>query len=298
MDISLFTVVEVALGLALIYYVLSLIISTITGEILRITEMRSQDLMVGLREMLEDSGKLDTFISHPMIQNLNPKRVNPLPSKVSTKNINSIPSSTFALAVFDTIAPNTTPDESRDMVPVVIEALKLLPEESKTRHALLTIMNSGVKNMDEARQKTATWFDDKMIQISDLYTQHAKRIALLVAFVVTFALGTDSIQLTTYFWNEPVARAIAISEVDAVLNEEGYIENQSITQNITNLQELNIPIVWGMRSLPQTAKGWVVKIFGLVLTWFALAQGASFWYRVLKQLAPSKSNSSNLSSSG
>ena len=102
---TLAIVLEVGLGLILVYYILSLIVSNITSEIAKWTELAAQDLEEGLRDLLADSGKLEKFMGHQRIKNLKPKRLKILGGDIKTYKVDYIPASTFALTLFDVLAP-------------------------------------------------------------------------------------------------------------------------------------------------------------------------------------------------
>jgi hypothetical protein len=78
--------------------------------------------------------------------------------------------------------------------------------------------------------------------------------------------------------------------VDKVIKAEG-LKDEETRAYISELDELvEIPIlnpVWTLVVSPEARldpTGWVSKLFGLAITWLAVAQGSSFWYQVLKRI--------------
>jgi len=59
----------------------------------------------------------------------------------------------------------------------------------------------------------------------------------------------------------------------------------SATQCVTDLRALGLPIGWTKENRPDNAWGWGGKVFGLVVTGFALMLGAPFWFDTLSKLA-------------
>ena len=75
MSFSFSAVIEVTVGLVLVYYVMGVITSSITKWLTDVLQLRAKDLQSHLRDLLEDSGKLDDLLLHPWAQNLKPKKV-------------------------------------------------------------------------------------------------------------------------------------------------------------------------------------------------------------------------------
>ncbi len=97
------TVLEVAVGLVLVYYVLGLIVSYITSEITKWTELRAQRLAEGLQELLKDSAMFDDFMNHPLIKNLQPEKYKLLSREKISRRVEKIPSATFVNTFFDVL---------------------------------------------------------------------------------------------------------------------------------------------------------------------------------------------------
>jgi len=289
---TLSTILEVALGLTLIYYVLSLIVSYVTSEIAKWTEMRAKDLKEGLQELLGDSGKLQDLLETPSIQILRPKRLKLLRGGIKIYDVDEIPPATFALTLVNMLDPTGAGQGTFDDIK---NAIQTLPD-GNTKKALLGLINSGVKNVDEFRGRIEGWFDAAMAGVSSLYKQHARRIAVVIALVVTIATGVDSIQVTKSLWQEPAIRATAAVKVDEFLKEEKPQGN--VQTYIDTLKELKIPILWSRDTLPQDPIGWAWKGLGLALTWVAVAQGSSFWYQILKQIRSATASSSSPKTNG
>jgi hypothetical protein len=50
------------------------------------------------------------------------------------------------------------------------------------------------------------------------------------------------------------------------------------------LDELAIPIGWTKENFPVDGYGWLVKFGGLIITAAAAAQGAPFWFDLMRKL--------------
>lgn len=93
-------ILDVALGLALLYLLLAVICSTLNEWIAGILKLRAKTLREGIANMLEDpevKGIAKQFFDHPLVKGLTRKGENNLPSY--------IPASTFTAAMLDIILP-------------------------------------------------------------------------------------------------------------------------------------------------------------------------------------------------
>src|SRR5438094_4173968 len=106
-DVSSISALDVLIGLAFLFLVLSIVCSAINEIIASVLKLRARYLEAGLRNMLSGSeGKvlLDQLAKHPLIS-----------GKVSGKRRfpSYLNSKTFALSFLDTIAPSTIAPATR-----------------------------------------------------------------------------------------------------------------------------------------------------------------------------------------
>jgi hypothetical protein len=143
------------------------------------------------------------------------------------------------------------------------------------------MLHSAVTKIDDARKLVEGWFDDSMRNISQLYRQHARRIAIVVALVVTLVTGADSVEIANSLWQEPSIRATVAAKIDRSIQVEAEGDVEAL---LIELEELSIPILWDPDSIPQDTAAWGWKVLGLTITWAAISQGSSFWYQILKRI--------------
>jgi hypothetical protein len=268
---NLSVVLEVAIGLVLLYYVLSLVVSYITSEITKWMQMRAKDLELVLKEQLQDPEAFEKFMNHPLIKNLQPKRVEFF-GKVWDSKVDKIPPATFSTTLFDIMAPSANDGNKLEQIKNTIKGLP----DGEIKTTLNCLIDATVNDMQTAHKNIERWYDDMMQNVSQLYMQHARHIAIICALVVTLVVDGDSINVATQLWNQPTLRAAAAAKAEEYIQQE--------PDPTKALEELNIPIpiLW-TTPLPQDAQGWLLKILGWVITWVAVSQGSSFWYDVLKR---------------
>jgi len=165
----------------------------------------------------------------------------------------------------------------------------------------------------QIRGKTEKWFDDSMDRLSGWYKRHSSKWALGIGIVLAFLINVDSIEIAQQLWREPTMRQAIIAQAGQATTEidvsspeklENYYENLTIPVGwITVVADEDMacgwlpgqdtyPSVWVddecrvLTNLPKMNDGWgwVVKFIGIVLSGIAAAQGAPFWFEMLKKL--------------
>jgi len=278
MQLSLSSILEVAIGLALIYYVLSLVVSYISSQIMRWTELRAKTLEDGLVELLKDPSMLQSIWQHPLIKLLQPKRLGFLGWGQKTLQVEEIAPATFSMIFLSTLTPGVA---AQPTLADIQQAIAGLPDGDLKR-SLTEMLKAGVNSVLELRSRIERWFDDMMAGVSALYKQHARRIVIAIALAVSLLLGVDTIQLSRYLYLQPVARNALVEQANQIVEQDG-VAGEDALQYLSSLQSMELPLIWSV-PLPANPGGWALKILGLLITWAAISQGASFWYQNLKKL--------------
>ncbi len=270
-------IIDVAIGLILVFFLLSVISSRINDLVAEWMQWRSKDLERGVRQLLGDPELADKVWNHPLVRGL---------SGHTDKKPTNIPPNTFALALFDAVAPGGNhPDALQSLR---TEALGL--PEGSARRALVSMIDAAHGDTDKARADVATWFDASMGHVSAVYKQRMQMLTFLVAAIVTLVFGADSLAMANSLWQEPALRAavtgaaFANASLPAGTTQPTVnlpAQSSGVQDTIKALSQFNLPLGWG--SLPNTPGGWLQKIVGLILTMAAVSLGAPFWYQLLKQ---------------
>jgi len=159
----------------------------------------------------------------------------------------------------------------------------------------------------------ASWFDDVMDRSSGEYKRKASKWALLFGTVLAFAFNVDSIEIATRMWREPTLRQVIVAQAE---NYQGAEVQTSLNEFVDQVNQLGIPVGWttvpatdgqscgwtpGLAEYPaiwtdnscrillnlprmDDGWGWLLKFFGLIISGVAAAQGAPFWFDILKRL--------------
>ena len=307
-------IIELGLGLILVYYIASLIVSSITGWFLELLDSRAKDLEDGLIELLGEGFSgineaqtkkivdrlFDELYQSPLLKSLTPmytsflKRIGKwfsfLPGiNHSIFGTQEIPAELFAKAIAD-VLKNKVDEETRSLIkePYFLDLL-----EKAEAGATSTVKEIGA------------WFDGKMQEVGKLYEVHARRIAATVALIVVVVLNLDSVAIGTHFWREPSLRQAASERLDQIVAEEG-LDADSVEKYQQELMQLNIPMLWDLEGAPKkffaanelaTVPAILTKLTGLLLSWWGVALGAPFWYQVIRRLRATDSKKTAQTSS-
>jgi hypothetical protein len=297
-------VLELAVGIVFVFLLVSLICSQIGSQVSDILRWRAVNLENGIRNLLfyGNDDMVQQLYAHPIIQSLSlPERgiqslVQKLPSvadRTGPLPVN-IPPQTFALAVFNTFVPNSA---GKTTVGELFDAVNQMPD-SALKKTLLSLVSAKNDQIDSARQNVENWFNGAMGRVTEAYQRDMWRFSLLVGIIVSIVLNVDAVAVASNLWRDPTLRA-AVAQAAAEYEKSPSTQPQALDE----LNRLELPIGWHigpskvLPSAPFTPKDWespsanfnifpsvFLKILGWLITGLAGAQGAPFWFDLLKKL--------------
>jgi hypothetical protein len=291
---SVSQVLEVAVGLIFVYYVLGSIISYVTQMILESAETRGAALESHLKRIA--GSKTVDLVNLPQLKSLQPIRYKSwwgvFGAKTEAKKLEKVPVTTLVDAFFDLTGlagrPQINPDE-------LIAIVNKLPE-SEGKQAMIKWIQQGVTNINELRGRSNDYFAGILNQASATFKANARSIVIILSAILVIGLGTDSIQIAKDLWNNAEMRAVAAAQATMIAQQEDA-NAQDLNQIIENLSESNIRFAWWhlQDTFPQNSgTPWITfivfKLVGLSLSVVAVSQGSSFWYDILKKLTGKTSN--------
>lgn len=246
-------ILDVSIGLILVYLLLSLISSAITELIESFRKKRASDLERGIRALLSDSDGKDLtqkLYKHPLIAGLFLDNYDP--SKISSKgryrtgsNLPSyIPSRNFALALIDTVlnddsaqkpamadGEHDVPNPAADAVGTSesLESLRKAVEKIENKNvqaALRTLIDAAGGDLDKVRENIEAWYDSTMDRVSGWYTRYTQAITLLVGLSVTLVVNADTIAIGRSLAQDDSTREAMLAVVQDYVGETQEQENQ------------------------------------------------------------------------
>lgn len=254
---------DVAIGMAFCFLLLSLIVSGIMEVIHWITGKRSLALKKAISEIFNDRHNknwAEFMYEHPLIDGLK-RTENSLPSYIS--------SNIFSMCLIDIISNEsktikfnkelkgeTTLDEQKnqDLFEAFKSGVASLNESDVKQMLQVFVENSS--DLASLKGNVEKWFNEYMDRVSGWFKRYTKQWVLGISLCVTLLLNVDSIHLFNSMWNDTNMRNAVVSSAQNYINKNGnkigvvkdsinidtaFVE---IEDAYNNLNVLNLPIGW------------------------------------------------------
>ncbi|MGI9110863.1 MAG: hypothetical protein ACR2GT_01460 [Gaiellaceae bacterium] len=276
-------VLEVAFGLVFVFVILSFACSALNETISSIFNWRAQFLRRGIANLLEpanlDRGLEQTgkLLEHPLLNAL----VRPVTPRSKRRHYPSyVPSRTFVAALLDF--------DRAGAARKVEDAIAAVPSED-ARRALMVLYERADGDVTRFTRDAERWFDDSMERVSGWYRRRVQKVLWALAVALVVSLNIDTFRIAEQLWTQKAVRAAVVARAEAVQPATGSTGLQEVADDVTELQQLSIPIGWTAETRPEGTYDWVLRIvlkaLGLLLTAAALTLGAPFWFDVLSKVA-------------
>jgi hypothetical protein len=321
-------VLDIAIGMVFVYFLLSLLTVNITELIARVFALRSGTLYNAIRNLLADPkiGRelIEKFWKHPLIATLSRNDAGLAIGKGNQK-ASYIPANLFALALLEVIGEKVRPGGALKTPDEVVSAVNGVGDAQLKRLLLAVIGVDG--DMQQIQQDLAKWFDQYMERVSGWYKRKAQAITLALALALAVMLNADSLAIFNALSTNPKLSAAAVDVATTYLKANpspALAPTQPMTDTQTTvdlaepmteilglqdtLAKLNLPITWAPadEKVPRDLTGWFYKILGLLMTALLVSLGAPFWFDLLNRFvnlrsagqAPEKAKVADSSSGG
>jgi len=300
-------VLDVAIGLAFTFLIVSVLVSAVQEYLAGLLSMRAKNLEAGIKCLLFGTTttgnavhiKLWTDLSsHPLLYNLSR----------SEKLLSSyLPPANFSRALIDTHLEQLrkagkTADDARSLA----EAINNGPC-SRLLSPLLVEANGDLAKFQKLIEEQ---YDHMMDRVSGWYKRHAQAWMLGIGMALAVMLNVDAIRLTQTLWSDAATRTAVVELAATSVSSASQADPYAVTSvqrfeadlDNTTIEKLPIgwPTVW--MGEQKDAKGQVVKPDGLELAWaifisllgwfitaLAASLGAPFWFDLVGKLVKLRS---------
>ena len=230
------TTLEVAIGLALIYLLLSLFCTAINEAIAGFLGSRARNLEKGIQSLFTegkaneaktDDGATkkalslaDAIYNHGLIQSLY-RSGSGTAAERNIKNLPSyIPSRVFASALLDIVFPDdkANPTGLPKTLSEMLDKLKLLPG-SKGKDAIMTLVLQANGDIVKTRLAFEHWFDDGMDRAAGWYKRKTQFVLFCLGFIIACGLNVDSITVGRTLWATPALRSYSVAAAEKYAKE-------------------------------------------------------------------------------
>jgi hypothetical protein len=279
-------IVEVALGLAAVYLVFSLLCSTLVEFIAGLLSLRGKQLERGIRYLVEDESMSENLLQHPMLSKLSDKY----------RKASYIPSENFRIALIDSLQLYASDGKS------LLDGISELPKGG-LRQSLKAMWLDSNNDEQVFKDKIEAWFSGNMVRVSGWYKRQIQKVLLLVAFVLAAMMNIDSLRIARDIPQNNELRAEMVQQLPQLFKQKELFPQQGLVteassnaltdvellkqryqllQKTTNdLEALELPIGWqGFGFISQSFQwyDWLLMLLGWFISAFADSMGADFWF--------------------
>jgi hypothetical protein len=311
------TVLDVTIGLVLIYLVLSLFCSAVKEWIARFLALRATALRQGINELVAGgapSGLAAALHDHPLIEALKPSKAPVVPRLMGKGELARYPSyissQTFALAVMDLTtsvsAAGALGGAKATLLSNLRSASSAAPGDAATPvPAVIKKILADVNGDSELmRQRLEQWFDDSMQRVSGWYKRRTQAWLFGIGVVAALVLNADTLTIVRQLQHDPSVREALVKQADQVVASANGLPLDSVQARVKigvdSITHAGVGIGWDTSCSPEhRMAAWFgggagpaagacasagASIFGILLTAIALSLGAPFWFDLLNKV--------------
>ena len=283
---------DVAIGIVVVYFVLSLIASTINESIATALGWRASFLEAWLRNIMADphkaeeaEAKLETFFGHALLAPLlqQPRWWSTKQTKLRRPSY--IPSTVFAAALFSPDLKSHPHSHAK----ALDEAIANLPS-TQLQEVVSSLRRAAGDDVPEIRRRFERWYEDSMERVSGWYKRRVHLALAVIGLLIAIVLNADTLQIGRTLWVDKTIRAAVVADAGKVAgNGQAAQSLDTVADQVKGIKALNIPLGWKLtagdpRDLPHSTGLWAAKVVGIVMTMLATMLGAPFWFDLLGKI--------------
>ena len=274
-------VIEVGIGMALLFLFVSLIATALQEGLEGILQLRGKDLERGIRELLHDSALptstsrignairhflggewvqggqaapgdvVKALYGHPLICSLYPGRYRPGSRELPSY----IPSSSFSLALLDIVARGSDANNAgaaQGGSAMTVEGLRQTINnigQPQLQRAVLAALDTAGDDIDKARATIEAWYDGTMDQVSGWYRRRAQGVLFTIGLAAAIVLNIDAVTVAQRLSRDKSLREAVVKQAEQVAKTDPSKEHLSVDQLSGTLSRIGYPIGWARASL-------------------------------------------------
>lgn len=292
-------ILEVAIGLVLVFLLVSLVLTAVQEAIEAWFRSRAGDLNRALFELFQnDEAVLARFQNHPLIFALHrslARDAGPQPEDTPERSIASyrVPSRAERR-----LLPSYIPREA--FAAVFLDLIKsgaIRNDNLLEAYDALNRVTGG--NLARMRAEIEGWFDGAMDRASGWFKRRTQKTLFGLGLATALLLNINAVTIGRYLATDDGARALATSYAQQVIRagEPGTADIPELQRELQD--SIGLPIGWSETSLQAIAREYpldpgaaplaaffagVTLLLGYVAVAFAAMLGAPFWFDVLNRV--------------
>jgi hypothetical protein len=266
---------EAAIGLALLFFILSSLASAVVEAVSRVLRKRAKDLEETIGQMLSGSNSFDAAAKEALA----------LFKGTAVYQSADIAASRGRRWFRTDVGPAYLSARSfADGVDEVLEQASGIPVAGLGRR-LAHLRSEGRERSLEAKAAMENWYDETMGRLSGAYKRWATAVLFLIGLVIAVAGNVSAPHAAQTLWQQPAVREAALSAAEQAAAKSSSPDVVAANvQTVQDLAGLGMPVGWqhgaDWGSLAWTSShlaGWLVTALLLML-------GAPFWFDALSRL--------------
>ena len=307
---------DVAIGLVLIFALAALLATTIQEMIAAFLDLRGKALAAALQRLLGDDPIMQAVQTHPLIigasKDQRPTYVEPVH---------------FATVLMQKLGAVNL-DAPEDAIKAAKTAVDSITNP-QVKETLTTLIDSVGKDYNALTAALEGWFNAAMDRLSGEYKRQSQWIGFLIGLCIAIAFNIDTVSLTYKLWNDspadrtaifnfakaelqvqsnqapkPVAATPAAESAEAAATPSAApsptpsatpapTAMSKVDAQVTTLLNPNLPLGWtapqwsdflGTFGSPPAFGKTALQILGWIIAAFALSLGGPFWFDLLQKL--------------
>jgi hypothetical protein len=258
-------ILDVAIGLALVYLLLSLICSAIREIAEGWFKTRAAFLEKGLCELLRDrSGGaagdrplVQDLYEHPLIAGLyNGTYASPAAMRLPGITLSAvagktnlpayIPAGHFAAALLDMAARGRTVAGSPAARAVTVASIRESVHElghPYVERAILAALDTAGDDLAQAQRNVAAWYDGAMDRVSGWYKRRTQAWLFALGFGSAVAMNVNTVVVARHLYRDENARAVVVAAAGRTTGDTTVLRD-SLDALTVRLARLDLPIGW------------------------------------------------------
>ncbi len=243
--------IDVVIGLVTIFFLASMLASSVLEIIARMFAVRGKMMHEGLSRLVPDRWVYLRLINHPMVSSLfrvRPGEGNP-PSYLPARN--------FSIALIDTLfshqevsqqkskaespklAKNGEFEQSNKDLKGLNQAIaKAKDDDLSIGHALKIVIDAA-PDMETAAKEIENWYDSGMQRVSGWYKGYAQKRLFWIGLVTAILFNIDTLQITDYLTQSSTLRDSVVARAETVVEHgNAALPSESAVDPYTELAQL------------------------------------------------------------
>ena len=298
-------IIEVVIGLAFLFFVISIVSSAVYEGIAAIFKLRARALERGvvnlltgraepLRRAMADpdadqvGGLLRGVFNDPLISGYRVGQANVDVKDLRPKLPSYLASHSFRNALFnvtdllEATATQPPPDQdplgADDIRRNVENTIRVVPS-AHLRDTLQTIWVSVDRDVTKFREGVEQWFDRAMERVSGWYKRWAQLLLFVIGVVVAVTVNADAIRIADELWSDDGVRSALVAQLGT------QEPNPDAEEVLDQLEDLGFPVGWGGDKSPDGGWDIFAAVTGWLITGVAVTFGAPFWFDFLGKVS-------------